>query len=397
MKFNFSHNISQKIIVSLIMLLTFLGHNVMAGTQSNPGWALDRIDGTLDATYTYNKTGRESVIYIFDSGLDLKNTDVRKEFTDSITGELRASIFYDFNYPLDQMGGNPSNDEYGKPCSNHGTKVSAIVAGNTYGVAKDATIRMVKIANNTTCGFQTVWLTTALEWLNQNFDNGEIIKAGDIINLSMGLYEMTNCRNSNSTLSNWEAIEDAIEGLRSKGVIIIKSAGNNGCDPSNLPIYRTNATFLVGGTWKRRLKGNTADNGPLSKDVTGSFYGHITQEGLDEVVYKVRSFDLPIRLSGLELNVGDAIDAYAPAHRVNTMDSNGQPTTATGTSFSAPIIAGIFAVACEANPSVCRDPSADFYTLIKTASGQKGNIVTKNDKILNGAYSDRAVFLEQLW
>ncbi|MEQ1635947.1 MAG: hypothetical protein ABL903_04595 [Methylococcales bacterium] len=86
-----------------------------ATTQTNPGWALDRLDQSttvLDNKYNYNYNGAGRTIYIIDSGLALSNPTVAAEFGG------RASIFYDFF----NTGG---SDTLG-----HGTVVAS-VAGET--------------------------------------------------------------------------------------------------------------------------------------------------------------------------------------------------------------------------------------------------------------------------
>jgi subtilisin family serine protease len=50
--------------------------------------------------------------------------------------------------------------------------------------------------------------------------------------------------------------------------------------------------------------------------------------------------------------VGQNISTFAPGRNVQLMGKNGQKVINSGTSFSAPYIAGIFAVACSAYPKI---------------------------------------------
>lgn len=151
-------------------------------TQTSPGWALDRLDeqtATLDNTYNDTpSTGAGRTIYILDSGLDLENTAVAAEFTDSL-GNIRASVIWDVN------GDQGVIPDFGKDCIGHGTQVASIAAGNTYGVAKGATVIAAKITQDSllTCLPNAATSTSilAFDWLATN------APAGSIVNWSQGL------------------------------------------------------------------------------------------------------------------------------------------------------------------------------------------------------------------
>jgi hypothetical protein len=95
-------------------------------TQNNPPWGLDRIDQRnrpLSATYTYNFTGSGVRVYVIDTGIRTTHTQF---------GGRASNVF-------DALGGN------GADCNGHGTHVSGTVGGSTYGVAKSALLRGVRV------------------------------------------------------------------------------------------------------------------------------------------------------------------------------------------------------------------------------------------------------------
>jgi subtilisin family serine protease len=97
-------------------------------TQTNPPWGLDRIDQRnlpLNATYNYNWTGAGVRVYVIDTGIRTAHTQF---------GGRASNVF-------DAFGGN------GQDCNGHGTHVSGTVGGLTYGVAKSALLRGVRVLN----------------------------------------------------------------------------------------------------------------------------------------------------------------------------------------------------------------------------------------------------------
>jgi len=95
-------------------------------TQNNPPWGLDRIDQRnrpLSATYTYNFTGSGVRAYVIDTGIRTTHTQF---------GGRASNVF-------DAFGGN------GADCNGHGTHVSGTIGGSTYGVAKSALLRGVRV------------------------------------------------------------------------------------------------------------------------------------------------------------------------------------------------------------------------------------------------------------
>ncbi len=99
-----------------------------AATQSDPYWALDRIDQRAmpyDLTYNYTATGRGVNIYIIDTGILTTHTGFGGR---AFTGTSTASGSYDMT-----------------SCNGHGTGVAGIAGGSISGVAKDARLYSIRV------------------------------------------------------------------------------------------------------------------------------------------------------------------------------------------------------------------------------------------------------------
>ena len=157
-------------------------------------WGLDRInqrDLPLDKKYTYGYTGSGVRAYIIDTGLDASHADF----------EGRAQNVYD------AFGGS------GNDCNGHGTHVGGTVAGKTYGVAKKALPRGVKVLDCAGSG-STSGIISAVDWVRANH-----IKPA-VANMSLG-------GGYSSSLNT------AVVNLSNAGVFVAVASGNSNADACN--------------------------------------------------------------------------------------------------------------------------------------------------------------------
>jgi subtilisin family serine protease len=240
-------------------------------TQTNPPWGLDRIDQRnrpLSGTYTYNWTGSGVRVYVIDTGI---------RTTHSQFGGRASNVF-------DAFGGS------GADCNGHGTHVSGTVGGSTYGVAKSALLRGVRVLDCNGSG-STSGVIAGVNWVTQNHINPAVA------NMSLGGGASS-------------ALDTAVNNLSNSGVPVAVAAGNSNANACNSSPSRAANAITTGST--------------TSTDARSSFS-----------------------------NFGTCLDIFAPGSSILSAWFSSDTATATlsGTSMASPHVAGVAALYKQANPS----------------------------------------------
>lgn len=270
-------------------------------------------------------------MYVLDTGLDLAIPAVASEFGG------RASVIFDVN-----SGGT------GADCNGHGTRVASAIGGASNGVAKGARIVAAKITSACTGNSDTATWALAFNWLAANAPRGTIVNLSSEIAARNALGQYVCVGSGNPVVST--VVESAIKAAYAAGIIVNVSAGNDSCNTAYYTPTRMVEAFVVGATDSSRLA--------FGQDAKANYS-----------------------------RTGTNVSTFAPGTSVNLLNWNGQQVTDSGTSFSAPYVAGIFALACQAVAPYCSQANvADIYNNFRN-TGTLGTVTESNGSPLIGATS----------
>src|ERR1041385_8224231 len=202
--------------------------------QPSPPWGLDAIDGSIptatpdisgrtNGLYLFNADGSGVSAYVLDSGINTRHQAFLTPFfsrasqaADCFTfvhcQSAPMTTFFNQQACVSPMPNANNNDCYG-----HGTHVAGIVGGNTYGVAKNVTIKSVKIGS--TGGPILSAIIAGVNWVTSDHQANPSLPA--VANMSLDG-------------PTGFGVETAVQNSIASGVTYVVAAGNSDVDARNV-------------------------------------------------------------------------------------------------------------------------------------------------------------------
>ncbi len=184
--------------------------------QRSAPWHLDRTDqrdpenvSRYDFTYNFTNDGTGVRVYVVDSGIRSTHSEFDGRVIDgcNITNEYET------------IGCSGSWED----TDGHGTQAAALIAGETYGIAKNANLIAVRVAPSSGVEYEQN-LVSAIHWINSQKDS---LPSGTPILVSISV-STSECKRAH-TCSGWPLLHDAIEtSITEKHIPYIVTAGNGG-------------------------------------------------------------------------------------------------------------------------------------------------------------------------
>jgi len=268
-------------------------------------------------------SGRGVTVAVLDTGVDGTHGDLSGRVVQNLKLADTQSLGVGFNYPL-AVANLPNTDlAYG-----HGTFVAGVIAGNGYqssgkyaGVAPGANILGLSAGDAS-----LLFILSGFDYLLANAASFNV--------------RVVNCSFSANTVFDLnDPVNIATKMLTDNGVNVVFSAGNTGPGADSLNPYSI-APWVIstGATDNRGKLANFSSRGEFGSPL---FRPTLVAPGVDTVSLRPSTLASVTTVEGLVPNDSALSAGELPYY-----------TTGSGTSYSAPQVAGVIALMLEANPNL---------------------------------------------
>jgi serine protease AprX len=269
-------------------------------------------------------SGRNVTVAVLDTGIDATHGDLANRVTQNIELADTQSASIGFNYPINSENLANTDQLHG-----HGTFVAGLIAGNGSlssgkytGVAPNARLIGLSAGDLT-----LVYVLNGLDYLLAN-------------RAALGVRVLNCSFSANAAYDTNDPVNVATKMLTQAGVNVVFSAGNSGPGVHTLNPYAVAPWVVsVGATDTQGRLASFSSRGTFASSL---FRPTLVAPGIDVV---------SVRGSGIANVTGAQGLVGADSQRLNAQEIP-HYTTANGTSFSAPQVAGTIALMLEANPDL---------------------------------------------
>jgi len=311
---------------------------------ADPGRGLTGVDRVQRDTDLINKnaglpyTGRGVTVAVLDTGVDGTHTDLAGRVVQNVKLADTQSIGAGFNYSTDIENVPTTDQAYG-----HGTFVAGVIAGNgtRSGGAYTGVAPNAKVVGLSAGDVNLFYVLDGFDYLLQH--------AG-----MLGV-RVVNCSFSAETIYDTnDPVNVATKMLTDRGVNVVVSAGNTGPGLHTLNPYAVAPWVVsVGAT---DFKSHLASFSSRGEFASSFFRPTLVAPGVGIT---------SLRATGITQTSAEGIAVNNDTQNIPTQYLP-YYTTASGTSFSAPQVAGAIALMLEANPNLTPAQVRDI--LVRTAT-----------------------------
>lgn len=298
--------------------------NLEAATRNTIG--SDRVGRSPELTSANHGspvTGRDVTVAVLDTGVDGTHGDISGRVVQNVKLADTQSLGVGFNYPIVSANLPNTDQVYG-----HGTFVAGVIAGNGQqsagkyaGVASGANILGVSAGDAT-----LLFILSGFDYLLTNAEAFNV--------------RVVNCSFSANTVFDVnDPVNIATKMLTDARINVVFSAGNTGPGSDTLNPYSI-APWVI-GVGATDNAGRLADFSSRGEFGSPLFHPTLVAPGVNNVSLRPSTLVSVTTIDGLLTNDSQLGASELPYY-----------TTGSGTSFSAPQVAGVIALMLEVNPQL---------------------------------------------